>query len=136
MDLEFLKKLQEVGFDLKKSFVSKDDRMPVIRQCAVLGISRSNFYHRPVISQKKLDLINEIDELCTEDSTRGQRRMRFALYNKYGIKVGRKLVRSIMRKLGINAVFPKKHLSIPDKQHLNQHRSGMPIHIERLHGYF
>ncbi len=102
---------------MKKSFVSKNDRMPVIRQCAVLGISRSNFYHRPVISQKKCDLINKIDELYTEDPTRGQRRMLSALYHKDGIKVGRKMVRHIMRKLGINAIFPKKHLSIPDKQH-------------------
>ena len=101
---------------MRKSFVSKAARMPIIHQCAIVGISRNSFYHKAVFSQRKQDVLNDIDALYTEDPTRGQRRMRAALYNNYGERAGRKLVKHLMEKLGIHAIYPKKNLSLPDKQ--------------------
>jgi putative transposase len=69
------------------------------------------------MSKAKLELMNRIDELYTEDPTRGTRRISNALRKRYYLHAGRGKVRKLMGLLGIGAIYPKKLLSIANAQH-------------------
>ena len=97
--------------------VDPAEDMPVTRQCVLLGIKRSKVYHKRKFSEKKLETMNRIDELYTEDPTRGQRRMRHALRKQFGLNAGRNVIRKLMGLLGIEAIHPHRNLSMPNQQH-------------------
>jgi putative transposase len=97
--------------------VDKTYDMPLCRQCELLNVGRTLMYYRPQISAAKLELMHRIDELYTEDPTRGTRRISHALRKRYSIEAGRGKVRRLMRLLGIGAIYPKKLLSTPNSQH-------------------
>lgn len=80
------------------------------RQCLLLMVGRTSIYYRPFISASKLELMRQIDELYTEDPTRGTRRICAALRNK-GVEIGRGKARKLMALLGIAAIYRKPNLS-------------------------
>lgn len=63
--------------------------------------------------------MNLIDYLYTEDPTYGKRTLAYLIRRDYKIQVGKQHVRTLMIKMGINAICPqkKKNTSAPDKQH-------------------
>lgn len=88
------------------------------QQCEMLNISRGYYYYQPVeLSEEDLRTMEKIDELYTEDPTRGTRRLSRALRKRIHIKVGRAKVKRLMRIMGICAVYPKKNLSISNQAH-------------------
>ena len=98
--------------------VKKEEIFPIAKQCELLSISRSFYYYVPVeLSNTDLVILEKIDILYTDDPTRGQRRLRYALKKEYKISVGREAIRGYMQILGIAAIYPKKNLSKPDKTH-------------------
>ena len=51
--------------------------LPIVRQCALLGVSRSSLYYRPrAASAEDLSLMGEIDRQYLETPFYGSRRMR------------------------------------------------------------
>ena len=103
MDSEFLKKLEETEPAVRVAMVDPKGKMPIIKQCVLLGIKRRRVYHKKRISAKKLEIMNRIDELYTEDPTRGQRRMRHALRKQFSLIAGRNRIRKLMDLLGITS---------------------------------
>ncbi len=97
--------------------VDPKENISITQQCALLDVGRTTFYYRPQISPKKLKLLQRIDELYTEDPTRGTRRMSTALKKQFGLNAGRGKVRKLMRIMGIAAIYPVKRLSIANQQH-------------------
>ena len=97
--------------------VDPKENISITQQCALLDVGRTTFYYRPQISPKKLELLQRIDELYTEDPTRGTRRMSTALKKQFGLNAGRGKVRKLMRIMGIAAIYPVKRLSIANQQH-------------------
>lgn len=89
----------------------------VAKQCRWLGIKRGKVYHVRQISAKKRELLDRVDELYTDDPTRGQRRMIYALRNEFDLGAGRDAIRWAMTVLNVEAVYPKKKLSAPNLQH-------------------
>jgi putative transposase len=82
-----------------------------------LGLSRSAYYYRPhPLSDKDLQLMRLIDEEYTRHPFRGSRRMVDWLGDQ-GHVVGRDRVRRLMRLLGLQAIYPKKRLSLQNKEH-------------------
>ena len=85
-----------------------DDRHPalsVVRQCALLGISRSSVYYRPpVVSQENLELMRLMDRQCLATPFYGSRRM-VAWLSRLGYRVSRKRVQSLMRVIGLQAIY-------------------------------
>ena len=55
---------------------------------------------------QNLDLMRKIDELYTEDPSRGSRSIRCQL-RRQGIRVNRKRIQRLMRLMGIEAIYPK-----------------------------
>jgi len=104
----------------------------VTKQCKWLGIKRGKVYYVRQISTKKQELLDRVDELYTDDPTRGQRRMIYALRNVYGLGTGRDAIRWAMNVLNIEAVCPKKKLSAPNLQHKKYPYLLRNVHIGRV----
>ena len=87
------------------------------RQCELLELPRSSYYYKPCSdSPFNLNVMRLIDELYTKYPFYGTRRMSFEL-KRMGCQVGRDLVRSLMLKMGISALYPKPNLSKPHADH-------------------
>lgn len=98
--------------------INPEEALSISNQCSLLGISRGYFYYKSVeLSEYDLDLLRKLDELYTEDPTRGTRRMRGALRKRYKLKVGRDRIRTLMDILGVEAIYPKKNLSVANSAH-------------------
>lgn len=96
---------------------------PVQRQCDLLGLSRSTAYYQsqsdPARQAVELKLLRLIDALYTDQPTLGRYGMRDALAEEHGIQVNPKRIRRLMRKLGVEAIYPKprKNTSAANKEH-------------------
>ena len=98
----------------RRELVSVDHPgLPVLRQCELLGISRSGFYYAPVgDSDANLALMRLIDEQFLETPFYGSRQMTRHL-GRLGYGVGRHHVRRLMRRMGLAAVYQKPRTSVP-----------------------
>ena len=92
---------------------TKGREISVSRQCRYLGISRSTVYYRKCRRcQGDREMMREMDRFYMGHSTSGARTMRGRL-NDMGYRVGVKHVRSLMRLMGLEAIYPRKSLSKP-----------------------
>ena len=92
--------------------------LSITRQCELLSMSRGFFYYLPVaLTARDFQLMEKLDELFTENPTRGTRRLRQALKTRCGLVAGRDTVRRLMRLMGITAIYPKKNLSVATPSH-------------------
>ncbi len=90
--------------------------IPIYRQCELLGLSRSSYYYESAgESEYNLELMRLIDEQYTKTPFYGTRRMT-AWLRRQGYKVNRKRVQRLMRLMGIEAIYPKKRLSVTSNE--------------------
>lgn len=91
--------------------------MSLTRQSEILGLSRSSLYYKAVpISARDLELMRLIDELHLKYPFMGSRSIRDQL-EATGHKVGREHVSTLMKKMGIAALYKKPNLSKPHPEH-------------------
>ena len=91
--------------------------IPIARQCELLGLSRSAYYYRPQpVGEEDLTCMRLLDELFTQYPFLGSRRLRDEL-TAQGHPLGRDHVRRLMRLMGLEAIYPKPRLSLPDQAH-------------------
>ena len=91
--------------------------LPVARQAKVLNLSRSSVYYRPrPVSPKDLALMRRIDELHLERPFAGSRMLRDFLQRE-GVAVGRRHVATLMRRMGIEAIYRRRNSSKPAPGH-------------------
>lgn len=91
--------------------------IPIYRQCELLGLSRSSYYFQPQGESPLNELLmNLIDEQYTKMPFYGVEKMTEWL-RRGGFPVNPKRVRRLMRKLGLEAIYPKKRLSIPSEEY-------------------
>lgn len=94
------------------------ERISIKRQCELLGLNRSTLYYRErPESEEDALLMRLLDEQYTATPFYGYRRMTVYL-QQLGFRVNHKRVRRLMRKLGLEAIYPKPNLSKPGKDHL------------------
>jgi putative transposase len=97
--------------------IESGSRIPVVRQCALLSLSRSTAYYRPQgVSEADLELMRLIDEIHLEFPFFGSRRIRGELEDR-GHRVNRKRVQRLMRLMGLEALYPKPTTTKPAKGH-------------------
>lgn len=91
----------------------------LLRQSELFDISRSSIYYQPPVDPEDILIMNAIDEIFTQCPFYGHRRIKPELKEEYGINVGKKRIISLMKEMGLNAIYPRKKssLSDPDKQH-------------------
>lgn len=90
--------------------------LSITRQCKLLDVSRSSYYRKDSKSPRRNAIEQWVLEVFWEYPAYGSRRISKILKRK-GFHVGRGAVRAAMKRLGIEAIFPKRNLSIPNKQH-------------------
>ena len=97
--------------------ISREENLSIQKQARLLGICRSSFYYRPrSVSDADLKLMRQIDELHLECPFAGSRLLRDMLAQR-GIQVGRKHVRTLMRRMAIDALYRKPNTSKPASGH-------------------
>ena len=90
--------------------------LPIVGQCALLGVSRSSIYYRPKgASEEDLSLMREIDRQYLATPFYGSRRMQ-AWLNRQGFPVSRKRVQRLMRDMGLRAIYRSSRTSQPAPQ--------------------
>ncbi len=97
----------------------KEAKISLSRQSALLGLSRGQIYYQPKTSERDLAIMNIIDAIYTEHPCYGKRRVATVLRRDYNISIGKNHVRTLMIKMGLMAIYPKKknNLSQANKQH-------------------
>ena len=88
------------------------------RQCQLLGLSRASLYYQPAgETEVNLRLMRLIDEQYTRRPFFGSRQMTQWLRQTQGEEVNRKRVQRLMRRMGLEAIYPKPRLSLPGQGH-------------------
>ena len=97
--------------------IDRDHALRVTKQAELVGIARSTVYYLPrPVSADDLALMREIDALHTEFPFAGARMLRGLLAAK-GSKVGRRHVKTLMRRMGIEALYRKPRTTKPEPGH-------------------
>lgn len=91
--------------------INRSHSLPVTRQARALGISRGSVYYRPrPVSEADLALMRRIDALHLEHPFAGSR-MLGDMMRQDGVFSGRKHVATLMRRMGIEALYRKPNTS-------------------------
>jgi len=97
--------------------IDRTHGLPVKRQAELVGISRGTVYYRPEpVSPADLALMRRIDELHLEFPFAGSRMLR-DLLKREGTEVGRRHVATLMRRMGIEAIYRKPNTSKKHPRH-------------------
>ncbi len=97
-------------------------QLSIARQCELVSISRSGFYHRPVGGSRhasnplNLELMRLIDAQFLETPWYGSRQMARHL-RREGYAVGRKRVRRLMAKMSLAPIYQRPRTSTPRPEH-------------------
>lgn len=91
--------------------------LTILMQCDLLGLSRSTLYYIPHHDDAfNLLVMQEIDKLYTAHPDYGKRRVSVVLQER-GFNVGTRLARTLMKRMGLEAIGPKPSLSKPHPEH-------------------
>lgn len=97
--------------------IDREHDLPIARQAEVLSISRGSVYYRPrAVSATDLAIMRRIDELHLLFPFAGSRMLRGLLVGE-GIKVGRRRVRTLMKRMGIEALYRRPRTTKPEPDH-------------------
>ena len=97
--------------------IDRAHKLPIKRQAEVLSISRGAAYYEPrPVPERDLLLIRKIDELHLNHPFAGSRMLR-DLLRQQGIDVGRLHVKTLMKKMGIEAIYRRPNTSKPAPGH-------------------
>jgi len=97
--------------------IDRGHRLPLTRQARLLGLSRASLYYTPVpVSERDLERMRRIDELHLEFPFAGARMLRDFL-NREGDPLGRRHVATLMRRMGIEAIYRRRNTSRPHPEH-------------------
>ena len=97
--------------------IDRKHSLPIKRQAQALAISRGSVYYRPrPVSGQDLTLMRKMDELHLDYPFAGSRMLRDLLRQR-GFDAGRLHIGSLMRKMGIEAVYRRPNTSRPAPGH-------------------
>src|ERR1039457_4058735 len=97
--------------------INPEHKLSIRRQAELLEISRSTVYYRPrPVSDADLMLMRRIDELHMNYPFAGSRMLRDMLSHQ-GLEVGRRHVRTLMRRMGIETLYRIPNTSKPAPGH-------------------
>lgn len=111
------KKVQAVGsLDQRRKLIEEVQRPSIREQCELLNISRAGYYYQPQSeSEENLGLLR-LDKLHLKYPTYGSRRL-MVMLEREGQRVNRKRLVRLMKLMGMEALFPRRHLSQPGPGH-------------------
>ena len=97
--------------------IDRDHALSVTRQAEAVGIARSTVYYLPrPVPAADLELMRQIDRLHMEFPFAGSRMLR-RLLAANGSKVGRRHVKTLMSRMGIEALYRRPRTTKPQPGH-------------------
>ena len=97
--------------------IARGHRLPLKGQAELLGLSRGSVYYDPCpVSAADLAIMRRLDELHLDYPFAGSRMLRDLLRGE-GIAIGRARVVTLMRRIGIEALYRRPHTSKPADGH-------------------
>jgi putative transposase len=97
--------------------IDRSHDLPIAKQAKALGISRGSIYYLPrPVSAADLAVMRRMDELHLDYPFAGSRMLRDLLHAE-GVKIGRRHVSTLMKRMGIEAIYRKPNTSKPAPGH-------------------
>lgn len=97
--------------------IDREHNLSVVRQAKLLGFSRGSVYYLPrPVSDGDLTLMRRIDELHLDYPFAGSRMLQGLLRGE-GLETGRLHVATLMKKMGIEAIYRRPNTSKPAPGH-------------------
>ena len=97
--------------------IDREHDLPITKQAEALNISRGSVYYLPrPVSPTDLELMRRIDELHLEFPFAGSRMLR-GLLAAEGSKIGRRHVKTLMKRMGIEALYRRPRTTKPEPGH-------------------
>ena len=97
--------------------IDREHDLPITKQAEALNISRSSVYYLPrPVSVADLTIMRRIDELHLEFPFAGSRMLR-GLLAAEGCKLGRRHVKTLMKRMGIEALYRRPRTTKPEPGH-------------------
>jgi putative transposase len=97
--------------------IDRGHELSIVKQAEVVGIARSTVYYLPrPVSAADLDLMKRIDRLHTDLPFAGARMLR-GLLAADGRRVGRRHVKTLMQRMGIEALYRHPRTTKPEPGH-------------------
>ena len=97
--------------------IDREHALSITKQAEAVGIARSTLYYLPrAVPASDLKLMRQLDELHLEHPFAGSRMLRDLLAIE-GSKVGRRHVKTLMRRMGIEALYRRPRTTKPEPGH-------------------
>jgi putative transposase len=97
--------------------IDRSHELPITRQAQILNISRGSVYYEPrPVPAEDLAIMRRIDELHLEYPFAGSRMLRDML-GREGFAIGRQRVATMMKRMGIEALYRRPNTSKPAPGH-------------------
>ena len=97
--------------------IDRKHDLPITKQADVLRISRGSIYYLPrPVSATDLEVMRRLDRLHLEFPFAGSRMLRDLLATE-GCKIGRRHVKTLMRRMGIEALYRRPRTTKPEPGH-------------------
>jgi putative transposase len=98
--------------------IDRQHPLPVVQQCQILAIARSSVYAVPrPVAATTVAVMRQIDALHLQHPFAGSRMLR-DLLRLAGVHVGRKHVATLMRRMGIDALYQRPRTTQPHPGHV------------------
>ncbi|MGA2311840.1 MAG: IS3 family transposase [Xanthobacteraceae bacterium] len=113
----FRGRAQQGGIAERKAMIDRAHDLPIAKQAKVLRISRGSVYYLPrPVPAADLEIMRRLDRLHLEFPFAGSRMLRGLLVAE-GCKIGRRHVKTLMQRMGIEALYRCPRTTKPEPGH-------------------
>src|ERR1700694_2334600 len=113
----FRRRAHQGGIAERKAMIDRKHDLPITQQAEVLRISRGSVYYLPrPVSQTDLAIMRRLDRLHLEFPFAGARMLR-GLLSAEGCQIGRRHVKTLMRRMGMEALYRRPRTTKPEPGH-------------------
>jgi len=117
LENDFRGSAHQGGFAERKAMIDRQHDLPITKQAEVLCISRGSVYYLPrPVPEADLAIMRRLDRLHLEFPFAGSRMLR-GLLAAEGCKIGRRHVKTLMRRMGIEALYRRPRTTKPEPGH-------------------
>src|SRR4029079_13703005 len=113
----FGRSARQSRFVERKAMINREHDLPITKQAQVLRISRGSVYYltRPM-PEADLAIMRRLDRLHLEFPFAGSRMLQGLLVAE-GCKIGRRHVKTLMQRMGIEALYRRPRTTKPEPGH-------------------
>src|ERR1700751_1308653 len=105
------------GMAERKAMINREHDLPITKQAEILKVSRGSVYYLPrPVSSADLEVMQRLDRLHLEFPFAGSRMLR-GLLALQGCKIGRRHVKTLMQRMGIEALYCRPRTTKPEPGH-------------------